>query len=128
MTSKVTCARVLHMAVRDGAAMKAIFLDCNDQLAPVWDKGVRADDPPIDVKPRNCARNCRACSMATTIASTTIPTCRPSWSRCKALKHIVFLGTGAASYMNVEELKSAASPCTPSRAMATPRWPSIRSH
>jgi D-3-phosphoglycerate dehydrogenase len=27
-------------------------------------------------------------------------------SRCKALKHIVFLGTGAASYMNVAELKA----------------------
>src|SRR5450759_3563101 len=27
-------------------------------------------------------------------------------AQCKQLKHIVFLGTGAASYMNVDELKS----------------------
>ena len=27
-------------------------------------------------------------------------------ARCKQLKHIVFLGTGAASYMNVDELKA----------------------
>ena len=29
--------------------MKAIFIDCNDQLAPVWAKVVRPDDPPITV-------------------------------------------------------------------------------
>ena len=29
--------------------MKSIFLDCNDQLAPVWTRVIRPDDPPIDV-------------------------------------------------------------------------------
>ena len=29
--------------------MKTLFLDCNDQLAPVWQRVLRADDPPIDV-------------------------------------------------------------------------------
>jgi hypothetical protein len=29
--------------------MKALFLDCNDQLAPVWQRVVRPDDPTIDV-------------------------------------------------------------------------------
>ena len=29
--------------------MKTLFIDCNDQLAPVWEKVVRAVDPPIDV-------------------------------------------------------------------------------
>ena len=48
-------------------------------------------------------------------------------ARCKQLKHIVFLGTGPASYMNVGELNAAASRFTSSRAMATPRWPSTRS-
>jgi hypothetical protein len=32
--------------------MKALFLDCNDQLAPVWQKVVQPDDPPIDVNRR----------------------------------------------------------------------------
>ena len=44
--------------------------------------------------------------------------------QCKNLKHIVFLGTGAASYMNVAELEAPASRSTPSRATATRRWPS----
>jgi D-3-phosphoglycerate dehydrogenase len=29
--------------------MKSLFIDCNDQLAAVWDSVVRADDPPIEV-------------------------------------------------------------------------------
>ena len=29
--------------------MKSLFIDCNDQLAPVWQRVVRADDPAIDV-------------------------------------------------------------------------------
>ena len=42
-----------------------------------------------------------------TSPSTITATCRPIWSRqCKSLKHIVFLGTGAASYMNVAELEA----------------------
>ena len=43
-----------------------------------------------------------------TSPSTITATCRPTWSRqCKSLKHIVFLGTGAASYMNVAEIEAA---------------------
>ena len=42
-----------------------------------------------------------------TSPSTTTPTCRPSWcGSASSLKHIVFLGTGAASYMNVPELEA----------------------
>ena len=29
--------------------MKSLFIDCNDQLAPVWQRVVRPDDPPIDI-------------------------------------------------------------------------------
>src|SRR5580658_1159100 len=36
----------------EGRVMKSLFIDCNDQLAPVWQRVVRADDPAIDV---NCA-------------------------------------------------------------------------
>ena len=51
--------------------------------------------------------NYRACWKATISRSTITPICRPNWSPgVKSLKHIVFLGTGAASYMNVDELKS----------------------
>ena len=37
--------------------MKALFLDCNDQLAPVWQRVLRADDPPIDVNKTPFARD-----------------------------------------------------------------------
>jgi hypothetical protein len=29
--------------------LKSLFIDCNDQLAPVWQRVVRAENPPIDV-------------------------------------------------------------------------------
>jgi D-3-phosphoglycerate dehydrogenase len=86
--------------------MKAIFLDCNDQLAPVWEHVVRADDPPIDVNRKTFARD----ELPRIIGGYDIaiddhsymPT--PLVAQCPELKHIVFLGTGPASYMNVGEL------------------------
>ena len=90
--------------------MKSIFLDCNDQLAPVWARVIRAGRSenrrqPRGVRARGTAARDRA---ATTSPSTTIPTCRPTLvAQCPELKHIVFLGTGPASYMNVDELDSA---------------------
>ena len=82
--------------------MKSIFFDCNDQLAPVWASVIRADDPPIDVNVKPFAReDLPRSSPATTSPSTITLICRPSWWQCPQLKHIVFLGTGPASYMNV---------------------------
>jgi D-3-phosphoglycerate dehydrogenase len=86
--------------------MKAIFLDCNDQLAPVWERVVRVDDPPIDVNHKAFARD----ELPRIIGGYDIaiddhsymPT--PLVAQCPELKHIVFLGTGPASYMNVGEL------------------------
>jgi D-3-phosphoglycerate dehydrogenase len=87
--------------------MKSIFLDCNDQLAPVWARVIRPDDPSIDVNRTPFARERLPRVLdGYTIAlddHSTMPT--ELVAQCKALKHIVFLGTGAASYMNVDELK-----------------------
>jgi D-3-phosphoglycerate dehydrogenase / 2-oxoglutarate reductase len=99
----VFCARV-PVNVRD--FMKTIFLDCNDQLAPVWARVIRSDDPPIDVNRTPFARD----DLPRVIGGYDIaiddhsymPT--PLVAQCPELKHIVFLGTGPASYMNVEEL------------------------
>jgi len=88
--------------------MKSIFLDCNDQLAPVWAKVVHADDPPIEVNTAPFARD----ELPRLLDGYAIALDDHSYmptelvAQCKALKHIVFLGTGAASYMNVEELKA----------------------
>ncbi len=87
--------------------MKSIFLDCNDQLAPVWRQIIRAGDPPIDVNTTPFARE----ELPLVLAGYDIALDDHSYmptnlvARCKQLKHIVFLGTGAASYMNVDELK-----------------------
>jgi len=86
--------------------MKTIFLDCNDQLATVWARVVRPDDPNIDVNRAAFAREdlprvIRGYDIAIDDHSY-MPT--PLVAQCPELKHIVFLGTGPASYMNVEEL------------------------
>ncbi len=86
--------------------MKSIFLDCNDQLAPVWARVIHADDPKIDV---NCEPFARE-QLPLVLAGYDIALDDHSYmptdlvARCQQLRHIVFLGTGAASYMNVDEL------------------------
>ena len=89
-------------------AMKTIFLDCNDQLAPVWARVLRPDDPAIDVNTEPFARD----ELPLVLAGYDIAIDDHSYmptelvERCKQLKHIVFLGTGPASYMNVGELEA----------------------
>jgi D-3-phosphoglycerate dehydrogenase / 2-oxoglutarate reductase len=88
--------------------MKTLFIDCNDQLAPVWETVIRVDDPPIEVRRRPFAR----AELPQLLAGYDICIDDHSYlptelvARCDALKHIVFLGTGAASYMNVAELNA----------------------
>ena len=88
--------------------MKTVFLDCNDQLAPVWARVIRPDDPRIDVNREAFAREelprvIRGYDIAIDDHSY-MPT--PLVAQCPELKHIVFLGTGPASYMNVGELEA----------------------
>jgi D-3-phosphoglycerate dehydrogenase len=86
--------------------MKSIFIDCNDQLAPVWARVVRPDDPPIVVNAKPFERG----DLPRLIAGYGICLDDHSYmptdlvAQCPSLKHIVFLGTGAASYMNIAEL------------------------
>lgn len=87
--------------------MKAIFIDCNDQLAPVWEKVIHPEDPRIDVNMTPFKRE----ELARVVGDYEIALDDHSYmptelvAQCEALKHVVFLGTGAASYMNVGELK-----------------------
>lgn len=87
--------------------MKAIFIDCNDQLAPVWAKVIRPDDPPITVNRTDRV----GADLPHVLGDYAIALDDHSYmptelvAQCPALKHIVFLGTGAASYMNIAELK-----------------------
>ena len=86
--------------------MKSLFLDCNDQLAPVWQRVLRAGDPPIDVNRKPFERD----RLPRLLEGYDICIDDHSYmptelvDRCKALKHVVFLGTGPASYMNLADL------------------------
>jgi D-3-phosphoglycerate dehydrogenase len=86
--------------------MKAIFIDCNPQLCAVWQRVYRPDDPPVTINttpfenselPRVIA-DCEICIDDHSYMPTGLV------RQCAKLKHIVFLGTGAASYMNVAEI------------------------
>lgn len=87
--------------------MKSIFIDCNDQLDDVFARVYRPDDPPIvlNTKPFKpdelplVLDGFEICLDDHSYMPTDLV------ARCPSLKHIVFLGTGAASYMNVEELE-----------------------
>src|SRR5215813_8732200 len=88
------------------ADMKAIFIDCNDQLDQVFARVHRTDDPPITVNTRPVP----AADLPRLIDGYAICLDDHSYmptdvvAQCRTLKHIVFLGTGAASYMDVPAL------------------------
>jgi D-3-phosphoglycerate dehydrogenase / 2-oxoglutarate reductase len=86
--------------------MKTIFLDCNDQLAPVWERVRRAGDPPIDVNRKPFAQD----ELPDVLKGYDICIDDHSYmptelvDRCTGLKYIVFLGTGPASYMSLADM------------------------
>src|SRR5262245_29671485 len=89
--------------------MKTIFIDCNAQLGDVWKRVYRTDDPPVTINTVPFEKN----ELPRVVGDFEIAIDDHSYMptdlvrQCKALKHVVFLGTGAASYMNVAELKDA---------------------
>jgi D-3-phosphoglycerate dehydrogenase / 2-oxoglutarate reductase len=87
--------------------MRSIFLDCNKQLAPIFARVQRPDDPPIAVNsepfvsadlPRLLA-GYQICLDDHSYLPTDV------MADCRDLKHVVFLGTGASSYMDVAALE-----------------------
>ena len=86
--------------------MKSIFIDCNNQLAPVFARVQRPDDPPIAVN----GDPFQSADLPRLLAGYDICLDDHSYmptevmAQCRGLKHIVFLGTGASSYMDVPAL------------------------
>jgi D-3-phosphoglycerate dehydrogenase / 2-oxoglutarate reductase len=86
--------------------MKSIFIDCNNQLAPVFTRVQRADDPPIAIN----SAPFQSADLPRLLAGYDLCLDDHSYmptdviARCRGLKHIVFLGTGASSYMDVPAL------------------------
>ena len=72
--------------------MRSLFIDCNDQLAPVWQKVVRGDDPPIDLNRTAFSRD----ELPRVVGPYEIVLDDHSYmptdlvAQCKRLKHVVF--------------------------------------
>ena len=87
--------------------MKGLFIDAGTELADVFNTVRRADDPHVEV---NRAERVEAGALPSLLAGydfvlndhTQMPTA--AMRQCTGLKHVIFLGTGARSYMNPEEL------------------------
>ncbi len=87
--------------------MKGLFLDAVDDLASVFHRVVRPTDPPMDVIERGEIRPEELPGLTAGYDfifddHTQMPT--EAMRACASLKHIIFLGTGARSYMHPEEL------------------------
>src|SRR6516162_3403716 len=93
--------------MREGSkAVKALFIDCNEQLAPVFEAVRRSDDPPIDINGESFSPSDLHRLLAGYVLCLDAHSYMPTEfvARCEALKHIVLLGTGASSYMYVAAL------------------------
>jgi D-3-phosphoglycerate dehydrogenase len=86
--------------------MKSIFVDCNDELTPVFARVRRPDDPPITVN----SAPFQSADLPRLLGGYAICLDDHSYlptevmAECRGLKHVVFLGTGASSYMDVAAL------------------------
>src|SRR6202035_3006843 len=88
-------------------AVRGVFVDANGSLADIFERLNRSGDPLVrinrdaDIKPEQMPALLDGAEIII-IDHTPLPT--EVARRCTGLKHVVFLGTGARSYMNPEEL------------------------
>ena len=87
--------------------MRGVFVDANGSLADIFERQNKAGDPTVrinrdaDIKPEQIPALLDGAEIVI-IDHTALPT--DVARRCNGLKHVVFLGTGARSYMNPEQL------------------------
>jgi D-3-phosphoglycerate dehydrogenase / 2-oxoglutarate reductase len=87
--------------------VRAVFVDANGSLADIFERQSKAGDPAArvnrdpDITPDQMPALLDGAQIVI-IDHTPLPT--EVARRCSGLKHVVFLGTGARSYMNPEEL------------------------
>ncbi|AIQ89604.1 NAD(P)-dependent oxidoreductase [Methylobacterium oryzae] len=87
--------------------MRAVFVDANETLAAVARRLLRPDDPPFaihadpGIAPQDLPGLLSGAEIAV-IDHTALP--RAVARACGGLRHVVFLGTGARSYMDPEAL------------------------
>ncbi len=87
--------------------MHGVFVDANESLAVIFERLERSGDPKVrvhrdpDITPDQYPKVLDGAGIAI-VDHTALPT--EIAKKCTGLKHVVFLGTGARSYMNPEEL------------------------
>ena len=87
--------------------MRGVFVDANESLAVIFEKLQKPGDPEVrihrdpDIKSEQYPEILDGAEIAI-VDHTALPT--DIAKKCTGLKHVVFLGTGARSYMNPEEL------------------------
>lgn len=87
--------------------MKAVFVDAGAMLADICAAQAQPGDPPVALNrdpdiTSDAIPGLLGDAEIIIIDHTNLPTVIAR--QCKALKHVVFMGTGARSYMNIEEL------------------------
>jgi D-3-phosphoglycerate dehydrogenase len=88
-------------------SVRGVFVDANGSLADIFERQNKAGDPAVhvnrnaDIKSDDMPGLLGGAEIVV-IDHTSLPT--DVAKRCNGLKHVVFLGTGARSYMNPEEL------------------------
>jgi D-3-phosphoglycerate dehydrogenase / 2-oxoglutarate reductase len=87
--------------------VRGVFVDANGSLADIFERQNKAGDPAVrvnrdpDITPHQMPDLLDGAEIVI-IDHTALPT--DIARRCHGLKHVVFLGTGARSYMNPDEL------------------------
>jgi D-3-phosphoglycerate dehydrogenase len=87
--------------------VRGVFVDANESLAVIFERLEKPGDPKArihrdpDVTPEQLPKVLDGAEIAI-VDHTALPT--DIARKCAGLKHVVFLGTGARSYMNPEEL------------------------
>ncbi|MDF0517175.1 NAD(P)-dependent oxidoreductase [Bradyrhizobium yuanmingense] len=87
--------------------MRGVFVDANESLAVIMERLEKPGDPKVrinrnpDITPEQYPEVLDGAEIAI-VDHTALPT--EVAKKCTGLKHVVFLGTGARSYMNPEEL------------------------
>src|SRR6202158_1619965 len=100
-SEKIMLKQITEISVR------GVFVDANGSLADIFERQNLAGDPPVrinrnaDITPGQMPALLDGAEIVI-IDHTPLPTAVAR--RCIGLKHVVFLGTGARSYMNPEEL------------------------
>jgi D-3-phosphoglycerate dehydrogenase len=87
--------------------VRGVFVDANESLAVIFERLEKPGDPKVrihrdpDITPDQYPKLLDGAEIAI-VDHTALPT--DIARKCTGLKHVVFLGTGARSYMNPEEL------------------------